>query len=267
MQILLNDLLQLSEAEIANAKIKFNMHNGDKSPLELYQECREELMSWQFWNGQKRSFYEGQLAIGLVRIHGNQWLLFDISRITRDLEIQNGVGYEYDRIDRYAKFFGRAIVEFKNRGQQNVRNASSVLHDCKVLKVLDSQFDKDVFPGYENVRLTWQEMVRVIEKDTWRTALSNQKGVYLITDTENGKMYVGAAYGSTMLLGRWRQYATGHSGLNKQLIEIDKQHIEKYFTYSILDIFKSTIEDEVIIQRESWWKRTLLTREFGYNAN
>ena len=33
-------------------------------------------------------------------------------------------------------------------------------------------------------------------------ALRNQKGVYLITDTSNGKMYVGSAYGDEMILNR-----------------------------------------------------------------
>lgn len=56
-------------------------------------------------------------------------------------------------------------------------------------------------------------MKRVLEKDNWKTALQNQKGVYLLTDKSNGKMYVGSAYGENMILGRWIAYiATGHGG-------------------------------------------------------
>lgn len=35
----------------------------------------------------------------------------------------------------------------------------------------------------------------------------------------------------------------------------------------ILDIFKSTIDDKIIIARESWWKEVLQSRKFGYNEN
>ena len=52
------------------------------------------------------------------------------------------------------------------------------------------------------------------KRSGWLDALRNQKAVYLITDTSNGKMYVGSAtaqYG--MLLQRWTNYIdNGHGG-------------------------------------------------------
>lgn len=80
-------------------------------------------------------------------------------------------------------------------------------------------------------------------------------------------MYVGSAYGETMLLGRWKSYIHNGHGGNVELKNIEFEHIQNNFEYSILDIYKSTINDEVIINRESWWKETLLTRKFGYNRN
>jgi hypothetical protein len=107
----------------------------------------------------------------------------------------------------------------------------------------------------------------LINKDSWKTALENQKGVYLVTDTSNGKMYVGSAYGINMIHGRWSSYiGNGHGG-NIGLTDLPFDHIKQYFKYSILDIFKSTIDDTVIIKRESWWKENLMTRLFGYNKN
>ena len=130
-------------------------------------------------------------------------------------------------------------------------------------------FDDDVFPGYDCVNISWNELTRVLEKDSWKTALENQKGVYLITDVETGKKYVGSAYGEEMLLGRWRSYATNGHGGNKELKKLEFDYIKKNFRYSILEIYKSTIEDSIIIKRESWWKEILLTRDkrFGYNDN
>jgi hypothetical protein len=119
----------------------------------------------------------------------------------------------------------------------------------------------------KRVNISWDEMKRVAEKDNWKTALQNQKGVYLLTDKSNGKMYVGSAYGENMILGRWRAYvSTGHGG-NVGLKKLTFDHIKQNFNYSILDIYKSTTDDQIIIDRESWWKEVLQSRQFGYNEN
>ena len=195
------------------------------------------------------------------------WLLFHIGRITKDLNILNGVGYEYEILSEYEKYFGRLIVKFKNKAQTMIRLANSVINDCEVVQILPDTFDNDIFPGYDKVNASWSELSRVIENDTWRTALKNQKGVYLITDSSNGKMYIGSAYGEDMILGRWKSYIKNGNGGNVELKKISFDHIKQNFHYSILEIFKSTIDDQTIIERESWWKKLLLTREFGYNMN
>ncbi|MEO7658114.1 MAG: GIY-YIG nuclease family protein [Pyrinomonadaceae bacterium] len=148
-----------------------------------------------------------------------------------------------------------------------VEKAESVINDCRVLQILEDTFDDDIFPGYENVNLSWHDLRRVLTKSVWQTALENQKGVYLITDEANGKMYVGSAYGTEMLYGRWLSYVrTGHGG-NVELKNFDIDYVKRYFRYSVLDIFKSTIDDSVIRNRETWWKNALMTRKFGYNKN
>ena len=80
-------------------------------------------------------------------------------------------------------------------------------------------------------------------------------------------MYIGSAYGENMILGRWQSYVkTGYGG-NVEFKKLNFDYIKQNFRYSILDIFKSTVDDQLIIARESWWKSVLLTREFGYNKN
>src|SRR5690606_39635541 len=121
-----------------------------------------------------------------------------------------------------------------------IRKAESVIEDCEIVQILPDIFDNDIFPGYDKVNISWRELSRVLEKDTWKTALRNQKGVYLITDISNGKMYVGSAYGDEMILNRWKAYVETRHGHNKELKPLDKMHIEENFRYSVLDIFKST---------------------------
>jgi len=266
--IKLNDILGLTETEIKNTKIRFNIRNNAGNPLEIFKNNREQLQIWQFWNySTKKSFAEGNIAIGFVRIEGDKWLLFDISRVTKDLNLFSAVGYEHEKIERYEKFCGRLIIEYKNRHMTLIRKATSVLNYCNVIQILDSTFNNDLFPGYENINISWHELKYVINKDSWKTALENQKGVYLITDKSNGKMYVGSAYGTNMIHGRWSNYINNGHGGNVDLKELSFEHIQNNFYYSILDIYKSTIDDKIIIKRESWWKNALLTKKFGYNLN
>jgi len=267
-KIKFNDILQLQDLE--NVKIRFNlMFGGDWNPIEIFKDKNEQrLLDGHYWNYEsKKSYKEGQITVGLIRIKGDLWLLFHIGRIIKDLNILSGIGYEYEILNEYKKYFGRVIVRYKNQSQTMIRLANSVIDDCEVEQILPDVFDNDIFPGYDKVNISWNELSRVVEKDTWKTALQNQKGVYLITDVSNGKRYVGSAYGQNMILGRWQSYVKNGNGGNVELKSLEFDYIKTHFRYSILDIYKSTIDDQVIIERENWWKEVLQTRKFGYNKN
>jgi len=269
-QILLNEILNIQNLE--NVKIRFNLMVDDNwNPIEFFKNNDEaSLLNGQYWNyNKKKSYQNGQITIGLILLNkkDNLWLLFHVGKITKDLNIFNGVGYEYETLSRYDKYFGRLIIKFKNKSQNMIRKAESVISDCEVDQILPNIFNNDVFPGYENVNISWEELSNIISKENWKTALQNQKGVYLITDISNGKMYVGSAYGEYMILGRWKSYVSTYHGGNIELKQLSNDYIKINFKYSILDIFKSTIDDKTIIERESWWKNILQTRQFGYNKN
>jgi len=268
--IKLNDILKFEQ--LNNVKIRFNlMFDENWNPIELFKNGDIKVMlNGQYWNYNKnKSYKEGQITVGLVRIKHkeNLWLLFHIGKITKDLNKFNDVGYEYETLIDYQKYFGRLIVKFDNKVQTMIRNADSVINECVISQILPETFDNDIFPGYDKVNISWNELSRVLEKENWKTALQNQKGVYLLTDTSNGKKYVGSAYGENMILGRWRSYVKNGHGGNIGLKPLDFGHIMKNFRYSILDIYKSTTDDQLIIQRENWWKEVLQSRKFGYNEN
>lgn len=269
-KILLNEILNIGNLD--NVKIRFNlMVDNNWNPIEIFKNNDvDTLLRGQYWNYNKNKSYKiGQITIGFILLNkkDNLWLLFHIGKITKDLNILNGIGYEYETLSEYEKYFGRLIIKFKNKSQNMIRKAESVISDCEVDQILSNIFNNDIFPGYDNVNLSWEELSNIISKENWKTALQNQKGVYLITDTSNGKMYVGSAYGEYMLLGRWESYVKTYHGGNVGLKQLQSEHIKKNFRYSILDIFKSTVDDRFIISRENWWKSVLQTREYGYNEN
>lgn len=208
-KILLNEILKLDDLE--NVKIRFNLMFRDNwNPIETFKnDDFDVLLEGQYWNYKKnKSFKNGQITIGFIRINNNEdlWLLFHIGKITQDLDKLDGVGYKYEILSNYEKYFGRLIIRFKNKSQNMIRKANSVINECEVAQILPDTFDNDIFPGYDKVNVSWEELSRVISKESWKTALQNQKGVYLITDISNGKMYVGSAYGENMILGRWQSY-------------------------------------------------------------
>jgi len=268
--IKLNDLLRLDN--LKNVKIRFNlMLSQNWNPIELFKNGDiSTMLEGQYWNYEKsKSFKEGQITIGLVKIKPKEdfWLLFHVGRVTKDLNIFNGPGFEYQDLPEYKKYVGRLIVKYKNNAQTLVRNAESVIEDCYVSQILPDTFDQDLFPGYDKVNISWADLCRVVQKDNWITALQNQKGVYLITDISNGKKYVGSASGQDMILGRWKAYVNSGHGANVELKQLSFDHIKQNFRYSILDIYKSTIDDQIILERENWWKEVLQSRKFGYNQN
>ncbi|MDK7784709.1 GIY-YIG nuclease family protein [Bifidobacterium sp. UMB6791A] len=275
--IKLNDLLNLTEEQAANTKIRFNMNNGHCDPIQLYQDDREKInKEWLYTNGNKSLFQVGQIAICLVRMLKNkdQWLLTTIDTVSKDLNKHDGVGYEGTPIKEYEKYFGRVIVKFHNEHEQLVRWLNNLKSDLEVSQILPDTFRDDSFPGYDNVKLSYSDLKRIVKNsyNDWIAALSSQKAVYLITDTNTGKLYVGSATSNNgMLLKRWKDYLeTGHGG-NEKLIKLVEakgiKYIEDHFQYSILENYNANVDDDFVLGRESWWKEVLKSKDFGYNAN
>ena len=243
MEIKLNDLLHFNGADMDIAKIKFNQSSPDSNPLDLYQQDPEIVnIQWLFWKEQRRYFYEGQIAICFLKLTWDTWLLTTIKRITKDLNVSGGISYEGEELPEYKKYYGRVIVKFHKTFQTQGTYYKTVCDELIVNQILPATFDGYDFPGYDQVRLAYEQLEIIIRqnKKDWQAALENQKAVYLITDKNNGKLYVGSAtsdYG--MLLQRWSNYVeNGHGGnieLKKLVEEKGFDYVKKYFQYSILE--------------------------------
>ena len=276
-KILLNDILKLDQEEIKNTRIKFNIYNGYTDPLELYKENPDEVnIRWFLWHDSRRYFHSGQTAICFLRVATDTWLLTTIKHIIKELDVgqEGGIGYDAEDVDTYKKYFGRILVKYHNTNKSMGRTFESVMQELEVLEILNDKFTGDEFPGYENVRLTYSQLKVIIDRKTpgWISALENQKAVYLITDTKTGRLYVGSATAQQgMLLQRWSEYVSNGHGGNVGLKDIVEKHgfnyVKEYFQYSILENYNARMDDGYILKRETWWKDTLKSREFGLNKN
>lgn len=273
--ILLKDLLHFSPDELSNVKIKFNQHNGEHDPLELYMSDPEIVNTqWLFWKEKRRYFQIGQIAICLVKFTDDKWLLTTIKRVTKDIPVIGGIGFEGTEVDQYKSLFGRVIVQYHKTSMAQGRYFSEIQDELIVNQILPERFDGFSFPGYDNVCLSYSQLRTIIErgKMDWIAALRSQKAVYLIVDKHTGKQYVGSATSDNgMLLQRWSDYvANGHGG-NKELVALIERkgfdYVKQHFQYAILENFNANVHDSLILARESWWKETLQSRVWGYNAN
>lgn len=278
--IYLNDLLQIKNFE--NYRIRFVLSWGKdntQNPLERYRENPDDPVAHYLWKGKKATgFQVGTRVIGCIRLSGDNWLLTHVLEITaiktpmglpNSIEEQKNFWYEARVVSEFAKLFGRIIVNYHNTVQNLIRRPEVIIHQMEVVELLSTQLADRDFPGYANVTVTWRQLQQVVQRGNreWQTALQNQKGIYLITDTKTGKQYVGSAYGQQMLWGRWRAYVeTGHGG-NVELMKLPVSYIQEHFQYAILEIADGKSPDNYILAREKWWKQALRTQEFGYNAN
>ena len=278
-KILFEDVFKFSSNKNCMGRIKarFNMNNGEIDPIEEYTKNPDNVATrWLFWCKKQRPFLEGDIAIGFVRLK-NLWLLTTIKRVTKDLGIENGINYEGEIFEEYKPYFGRVLVEYQpQKGEQNKCVKYDTIKDRLFInQILPAIYDGEDFPGYDKVKLSYTQLETIINrnKKDWVAALSNQKGVYLITDTLTGKLYVGSASSKEeMLLKRWKDYVNnGHGGnveLKKLVEEKGFDYVKKYFQYSLLENYNSRVDSEIICDREQWWKQVLCSKgESGYNRN
>lgn len=122
------------------------------------------------------------------------------------------------------------------------------------------------FPGFDRLVLDYPHLQAVMREHryaSWRTALASVVGIYLITDTKDGRHYVGKADGTENVRQRWNTYATNGHGGNVVLRALDPTS----FRYSLLRVFDPSTPTPVIDAAESHFKLALDTRRHGLNRN
>ena len=223
------------------------------------------------------SYNKGDISIGFVDMGMDRWLMFtvaEVENVNHSMPRCTGVASTFHELEKYKKYFGRVIIKYHNTSRQLHRLANSIISELRVVEILPSMFTGFDFPGYDKVRISWQELSSIVNGNypSYQNALRNQKAVYLQTDKSNGKLYVGSATSDNgMLLARWTAYANNGHGGNVELKNLVNQYgfnyIKKNFQYTILENFNQSTPDSYVLERESYWKEVLQSRVFGYNKN
>lgn len=174
-----------------------------------------------------------------------------------------------------APLVSRLVVDWASPRNWHRRAASAA--NLPVLEIADR--DKVPFPGFDSVLLRYDQLCEMVgdrRYADWWVALSHVQGIYLITDSLNGKQYVGKADGAEALLGRWKAYAHDGHGGNASLQELARDSAAaggtptdhaRHFVFSILRVFGPSTSASEVDAAESHYKEALMTRTFGLNRN
>ena len=122
------------------------------------------------------------------------------------------------------------------------------------------------FPGFDRLVLDHVKLQAVMREHryaSWRTALGSVTGIYLITDTRDGRQYVGKADGAESIRQRWGAYAANGHGGNVELRGLQPTS----FRFSLLRVFDPATPTQVVDAAESHFKVALDTRRHGLNRN
>ncbi|HFI0644892.1 TPA: GIY-YIG nuclease family protein [Streptococcus suis] len=272
----LKDLFHFSDETLPKVKLRFHVWEGSVDYTKSYYLAdKEQVNNWNiFYNPEGKNYFRvGEIVVNFIKVGHNKWLLTTVKEITEQLPVTSGKSYEGKVREEFAAYFDRLIIDFKV-GISTVRYFERSAKDVVIRELLPTPWTGDDFPGYDNIRLSYYQLESIfrLQKQDWLTALGNQKAVYLLTDKQTGKHYVGSATSDNgMLLSRWQSYVNNGHGGNKELRQLVKDegfdYIKTNFQYSLLENYNGRVDDHLILARETWWKETLRTRVFGYNAN
>jgi hypothetical protein len=254
-------------------KYKIHLATGtNPTPFNAFLEGK--FKEWQAQQNGRN--FECDTIISLIGLEVDQWLFAGVYRV---LGITKGTEspylYETELLPGQDDLIGRVIVRYQRPSRASYIWGHKYAQHLEVLEIKRERVSIEPFPGYNNVVLDHARLRVVVslQEPTWKSALSHVKGVYLIADASNGKAYVGSATGAEGIWQRWEMYAAIGHGWNVQLCELldvikgkGAEHASN-FRYSILEIADSHATVEFIKDRESHWKRILLTGTWGYNSN
>lgn len=185
--------------------------------------------------------------------------------------------YDLELLDKYSCYLERLVIEYKkHQGDKQAKIPTILVEELDVVEVLPDIFVKSdrPFDGYDKIRISFRDLTNIINNNikSWKEHLTKVQCIYLITDTSNGKLYVGSTYGSDGIWQRWSSYVnTNGSGGDKELVKLIKDNPDyayKNFQFSILETFLNADGNApYILQRETYWKDVLNSRVLGYNKN
>ena len=269
--IKLIELIQLAGIKLVDFKIHCAT-GTNPTPLEAFFDGT--FRQWQEHQNQKN--FQCEHILSLIYLGGDRWLFAGVYVVdgVQPGKWKNTTCYQYltREVDGLDHLAGKAIIQFKKSFRASYLRGPKYASHLLMSELRSKRMTIGDFPGFNSVLLSHRMLQTLVRESnsSWRTALSNVAGIYLITDTSDGRLYVGSAYGGDGIWQRWTAYVKNGHGGNKELRNLlrDKgQPHAEHFQFSLLEVCDLNSSDEYVIERETHWKTVLKSREFGLNKN
>ncbi|MDO6544683.1 GIY-YIG nuclease family protein [Photobacterium sanguinicancri] len=264
------NIFEILNISSEDTKVHLAGNNGTADPLDLF--FSGEFKVWQERQN-KRNFGRKYILSLIKYSNDEQWLFGGVYESQGIQDSRDGHHYYKTTLTNVGQsLIGRLIVSYKRKGRNSYPNGESLVDSAFIHEIKSEPLAFSEFSKFKAVSLPRNhlELLFKNEYSSWKSALSSVSGVYLISDSKSGKLYVGSAYGDNGLWARWADYASNYHGNNKALKQLYSEFGEdafNEFTYSILETCDLDTDKDVVIAIENLWKEKLLSREFGYNEN
>lgn len=246
------------------ASAKLVRHKDNRRDLyNLYRNDRDAFLDYQ--NSQSKDVFNGvDFIVSFIGEEGLLSRFIGVFRIINKQQIASDhFEYQMEEVVGFEALKDRVIVKCENAivWHQWIKN------EMEVTEIHPGLHFKQ-FKDYSDFILNFSELKEIINNQysDWKKMLSITKGIYLISDSKTGKLYVGSAYGDNGIWGRWCTYvSTNGHGNNKLLIDLlkDDSNYSNNFRFSILMLLPRTTTDDEAIKKERLFKNKLGTNSFG----
>lgn len=273
MTIQLSKILEIEQPD--EYKVHLACWNGEDQPLDVFVRDKSEWDGWNSWRSGKNEFNR-RYILSLIDFYPEPgvWLFGGIYEVIERKDQNYSHSYTVKKVNLGSELIGRIKIKFDRPGRIRSIKLERYFNQMEISEILKEPYSGEQFPGYDNISFDFTSLEAIFKTHRldWKTALENIKGVYVIFDKLTGKKYVGSAYGDYGIWSRWSVYIeTGH-GWNDELTKlIEKEGIDyarRYFRVTLLEYRSMRTDDNVIIERENYWKEALFSRgKFGYNKN
>ncbi|MFA5689708.1 MAG: hypothetical protein WC959_11275 [Kiritimatiellales bacterium] len=227
--IKLTDILPIGNP--AEYKLHLGCPNSDGvNPLNEYVKDKNNWKGWNEWQGNK-NVWTRKYIFSFIEFPSiaNAYLFAGVFEVKERLPKK----YILEECPEFSKWDGRLICKFYRckglRGR--AFNLERFIDSFDVLEVLPEQYTGEIFCGYTNVNHSFSVLQPIVQRERrdWQSALSVIKGVYLISDTTNGKVYVGSAYGDSGVWSRLQCYVgTGHGWHDARSNSFEKKELSTH---------------------------------------
>lgn len=284
MKLTINELL-LNRGIKSSDKVKFVRHKDNRktktidgkeynvSLYDLYRQGSTKDVFLRYQSEQSDNVFDGvNYIVSFIGEDGQKSRFIGVYKIVNNdkpcncssnffYKMKEESGFE-DLKERVIVDWGKATISWhqwmNNDNQKIIVEIGMPLNHVQFKNYYDFILDRSQF-----------ELIFKKEFSEWKKALSAINCIYLITDKNTGKQYVGSTYGKSGVWGRWSGYFKTIHNDNTELIKLTDNDLnyKDNFQYTILQVLPINVTNKEAIDYETLYKNKLGSRAFGLNCN